>query len=317
MYAKYVYNSGATQANILADLTAILTGETTVANLSAGCNKTDTTITSTVEAGWTLHDGASGTNKKVLKAAYSGNASVFKYLELDYSYGINYGITCQFYETFDNSTHTGTNKTANSNTEYAQRMDTSSSGNILHIFSSARFVALFSQMANGSWGDVSNSGATLATEFKPLCPWTNDTDYPYPASCVSFSDSVSSSKKTYLSRAKTNGNSDVTGVSAVARLASIGATGYSNLLSSSDYFPTGANLKVYDDSGNLKVPRFPIFIADPPAFTMPIGDISACADIWFAPSSLLARLDTVTIGANPYIAIPATQTSVTYLIRKG
>jgi hypothetical protein len=50
---------------------------------------------------------------------------------------------------------------------------------------------------------------------------------------------------------------------------------------------------------------------------MPIGDISACADIWFAPSSLLSRLDTVTIGANPYIAIPATQTSVTYLIRKG
>lgn len=315
MYAKYQYVSGATQANILADLTAILTGETTVANLSAGCDKTNTTITSTIAAGWTLHDGSSGTNKKVIKAPYSGNAAVYKYLELDYSYSADYCITCQFYETFDNSTHTGTNKTANSNTELGQRMTTSTSGNILHVFSSARFVALFSQTANGNWGDISYSGATLAIEFKPLCPWSNDTNYPYPASCVSLSESLYSAKKTYLCRAKTNGNSDVTGASAVARLMSIGAS--QGLLTNNDYFPTGSSAKVYDDSGNLKVPRFPIFVAEPLVFTMPIGDISASANVWFAPSSLLSRFDTVTIGSDDFIAIPAYQTSVMYLIRKG
>lgn len=51
MNAKYTYVAGATAANILADLVAILTGETNVNNLSASCNKPFTTIESITAAG--------------------------------------------------------------------------------------------------------------------------------------------------------------------------------------------------------------------------------------------------------------------------
>lgn len=57
MYSRYNYSNSATLVNIINDVTAILTGETNEANLSAGCDQTNTFILNTyANAGWTLHD---------------------------------------------------------------------------------------------------------------------------------------------------------------------------------------------------------------------------------------------------------------------
>ncbi|MCP4696745.1 MAG: hypothetical protein GY862_07840, partial [Gammaproteobacteria bacterium] len=45
MYAKYFYSSGAAQADVLADMAAILTGETDPGNLADACDKASTAIT--------------------------------------------------------------------------------------------------------------------------------------------------------------------------------------------------------------------------------------------------------------------------------
>ena len=86
MYARYQYNSGVqatVQANILADLLAILTGEVNVSNLSASCDKVNTTITVDNPAGWVLHDAAAGTNAKAIKAPLADDQATFKHLVLD------------------------------------------------------------------------------------------------------------------------------------------------------------------------------------------------------------------------------------------
>lgn len=313
MYAKYQYVSGATQANILADLTAILTGETDKNNLSAGCDKTNTTITSTIAAGWTLHDGSSGTNKKVIKAPYSGNASKYKYAEINlYS---TTGFTAQIYEDFNATTHTGTNASGQSQTTYLQRLLLTSNDNKIHVWATPRMIALFSELGSGLVGDDSYSGATIITEMKPLPPWNNDTDYPYPSFGIGSSYSYySAARYFYVPRALKNTNSDATGANAGFKIASIGAC--SDGFSTAANFPNGVNAKVYD-GGVLKVPRFPMFAIYPENFTMPIGDISACSDIWLAPYNLLTLFDLVTVGANEYLAIPASQTTIKYLIRKA
>lgn len=57
MYAKYNYLTTATLLNVANDVIAILTGETNKANLSAGCDQTNTSILNTyTNAGWALHD---------------------------------------------------------------------------------------------------------------------------------------------------------------------------------------------------------------------------------------------------------------------
>ena len=56
-YARYNYSNTATLVNIINDINAVLTGETNKANLSAGCDQTNTFILNTyANAGWTLHD---------------------------------------------------------------------------------------------------------------------------------------------------------------------------------------------------------------------------------------------------------------------
>lgn len=57
MYAKYNYTAGTTLLNVISDITAILTGETVVANLSVGCDDANTEIlTPYAVAGWSMFD---------------------------------------------------------------------------------------------------------------------------------------------------------------------------------------------------------------------------------------------------------------------
>jgi hypothetical protein len=244
-----------------------------------------------------------------LKAAYSGNASVFKYAEL--SIDTTAFFTAFLYETFNETTHTGTNITSNGTTT-RQQINLTTGGKI-HVLSSARMIVILSETT--VYGDA-NQGALVIAEMKPLCPWNDDTSYPYPSVCLILSGvwGSTSAYNCYMSRVKNRLNSDLTGANATSTVGSM--CGIGSNITSATYFPAGSDAKVYDGSGNLKVPRFPLFPVYPAVFTMPLGDISVCSDIWLAPSSLLTAFDVVTIGANEYYAIPA-NTQVKYLIRKG
>lgn len=79
MYARYNFTAGSAYADILSDVTAILTGETNIANLSAACDQALTTIDARIPAGWTVHDAAADTDAKCLKAPHADDPTQFKY----------------------------------------------------------------------------------------------------------------------------------------------------------------------------------------------------------------------------------------------
>lgn len=106
MYAVYNYQAGSTQANVLNDLVKILTGETNKANLSANCVQANTSILSTVPAGWTLHDAAAGTNTQNIKAL-NQDGTTYKYFSLQMTSTTT--MSGAFYESWNAIAHTGTN----------------------------------------------------------------------------------------------------------------------------------------------------------------------------------------------------------------
>jgi hypothetical protein len=309
MKAVYQYNAGATAANIRDDLIAIFTGETTVANLSASCNKSTTTITSVVAAGWTLHDGAASATSKVIKAPYADDGATFKYAEI--SIPDNSGVRMFGYETFNATAHTGTNKTANSSGIF-QYLDVTNGGKF-YLFSSARFLMICAETKT-AWGDnqlTTYSGPFLIAEHSRISPW-NTVASGYPAFCfismamVNYGSFSTSYVPMYSPRFKNRANADLTGTSAILWGSSI--CGY-NQFNDVNSFPQGVDAKVYDSNGNLQIPFLPLYCNSPSLTVIPMGDFSSISDIWLAPANVMANFETITKDSNNYIAIRYGHTS--------
>jgi len=85
VYASYFYVPGASSADVLNDIVAILTGTTDVNLLSASCDKTQTQIrTDYAQAGWT-QEGSPSTGQILLSSPHSQDPARKKYLILDSS----------------------------------------------------------------------------------------------------------------------------------------------------------------------------------------------------------------------------------------
>jgi hypothetical protein len=106
MYAVYNYKAGSTAANVSADIIKLLTGETNLANLSTDCVTANSSIISTVAAGWTVHDASAGTNIQVIKALCQ-DGTTYKY----YRFGCTSTTVCEgtISEGWNAGTHTATN----------------------------------------------------------------------------------------------------------------------------------------------------------------------------------------------------------------
>lgn len=154
-----MYNTSQTAANLLSDIVAILTGETNVANLSAGCDKANTELLSTYSAaGWTLHDNAAGTNAKCLKAVIADDATKFKYMVIDTNTAGT--ILQKTYETWNETTHVGTNLCYASDIAISNQRYNLATGGRLDITASIRHCAMFAYVSAiyGSSQYVSASG---------------------------------------------------------------------------------------------------------------------------------------------------------------
>jgi hypothetical protein len=309
MYARYQYNSGATQANILADIVKIFTGETNKANLSASCNQALTVITASVAAGWTVHDAAASSTSQVLKAPYSDNGSAYKYVELKATSTSAFDVFG--YETWNATAHTGTNKTGN--TSSPQPWTSSSTGFFL-LFSSSKFLAIVGQYGT-TYGAGSYKGMTIVAEHSREQPWNDGTSYPSFTAIVSTGDCLNGNKQAYFTRVKDTNGYDLTGTSAVTYLVTVGTTygGWATV----GQLPQGVNAKVLDNSGNRYIPMFPIYLFDSSVFSSPVGEISSICDIWVAPKDMLGHLESTTQNGTDYIAVSVHSSGHRFLFRQG
>jgi hypothetical protein len=187
MYARYNYNTSATAAQILADIVLILTGTTSLASLSVGCDQVNSFILTGYNlAGWTLHDQVSAT-KVILKAPSIDLPAVYIYQELNTATTANQ-ITTNLYEGWNAATHVGTNLTnASAITTMGARFTVGTAASIV-IAASANYSMLQSNTAAGIGG---GTGFTCIAQHTRLSPWdTVANAYPnsvYFKSVVSLS----------------------------------------------------------------------------------------------------------------------------------
>ena len=139
MYAVYNYAAGATAANVASDMIKLMTGETNKANLSADCVQANTSIVSTVAAGWTVHDAAAGTNTQVLKALCA-DGTTWKY----YKFGVTSttATVANHYESWNATTHAGTN--ACFLDSYGTGVWASTQGGYFYLYVTPRNIIFFS-----------------------------------------------------------------------------------------------------------------------------------------------------------------------------
>lgn len=212
MFAKYQYVAGASVANILADVVAILTGTTNKAMLSADCDQANTYILSTVAAGWTVFDASAGTNKQCISAPCAGGGPD-KYVVLDFN--TSGYVLSKLYETWNASTHTGTNvANLSDNASYSPTIN-ATTGGILFLAATNRYLIVQGYIS-GIW---SANGPAIIVERERIDPWdTSAAGYP----CGLFG-SLSTAIDQYTTASTNNGfhsprckgaTSDVTGANA-------------------------------------------------------------------------------------------------------
>ena len=141
MYAIYNYQAGATQANVVADLIKLITGETNKANLSADCVQANTTITSTVAAGWSVYDASAGTNYQVVRVL-NQDAATYKY------FGLEFSSTTVFKTYICESWNSGTHAATNAQS-YITGVWNSTGGGYFYLYVTAKNIVIFPWTSGG------------------------------------------------------------------------------------------------------------------------------------------------------------------------
>jgi hypothetical protein len=150
MWAKYVYDSGATAANIIDDVYLILGGETDKSNLSADANQTTTEIIATVASPWTNWDDVSAT-RKVLRCPVSDNGTEYKFVALNDVSSTYIRLTA--FEDFDEVAHTGTKETT-LNDKVGMSMLPTNGGTYYLSANATYFLIMHYYPTNDVWGNT-------------------------------------------------------------------------------------------------------------------------------------------------------------------
>ncbi len=304
MYASYFYSAEATAANILADVVAILTGETTVANLSAGCDKVNTTIDASVAvAGWTSHDASAGTNAVCLKAAVADNASQYKYLVIDTN-SDGY-IHTKVYEDWNATTHAGTNLAYYSDqVSVAQRVNTATGGRI-DISASIRHAFMFS-LQGGVFGSSTGNYPSGVLERTRRSPWdTVANGYP-PFAHVSGMNATTFREPRIVNAS----GADITGSSITNYPIHSFGGGSSTLVN------TPATTVVANEAKTVFKHALVNFGLVNPAVGHLGGDFSSLCDIYLTTYNNGASFDTIAVDNKTYI-VWACGTTYRFAVRQG
>lgn len=311
MKARLETNANITPANLLQGIISILTGTLDLTTLPTGFNTAASSLSTSIsQAGWTVHDNAASSNSMVIKAAYSDDATRFKYVEIQVTTN---AINVWAYESWDATTHTGTNKTGNTGSSYQyQRLTLSQAGRI-YLNANNKFFAITSEFGT-SWGDQ-YSGITLAVEHTRIPSWNTAATYPAFAVCF-LGELMNGAKSCYMPRARKKSGVDALGPEAATYFGSVGIS--YNQWTQPQSIPTGADAKVLNADGTKTCPFMPIYLTDPQNFSIPLGHLSN-ADIFLAPVNLLANLETVlkTGSTSEYMALQTSSNGHRLMLPNG
>lgn len=280
MYAEIVTEPGIiTAANMKTALVQVLTGETDINNLPQGINKIKSKIRFSINvAGWTQHDG-----EDVLKSPLSYTFDHLKYCRL---YITNILFHFKAYEEWDETTHTGTNITANSSASFSLRWSLTAE-TVFYISASERYI-LMNTNYDSIWGDTNYSCFIGLFEFENRLI-NHGTDYvPYFGILVGSQMLRPSTNYVfnahygycfYLCRSLSYARQEI--LADIVFCTPIGAI---NVGMSQDFlFPNGWNKEIImPDPPNILI-KIPLALNKPINYIMGIGWIHTACNTWFLP----------------------------------
>jgi len=313
MFARYNYSAGATVANIIADIVAILTGTTDKNTLSASCDKANTYIYNTyTNAEWILHDAAAGTNKVVLKGARFDAPAEYEYAMLDFSTSSKFGI--KLYETWNAGAHTGTNPAFTTfgagNTSYYQRINTAAGGSVIIYANKGRCI-LFQGNTSTGLGDDGYKAWLGCMQRSRLSPW-DTVAAGYPLSVVASGYVMFSSSSPPLlpcCRIKNPAGGDITNTNMCGlRSAWLGGGGDSFPIAGEGYTQHQSTVyKLPDGAGGFYAPLINLG-ANYGLYGHLGGSFSDVCDVWLGVAYPF-NLDEVVTGGKTYVFIQNTSSA--------
>jgi len=301
MYASYFYSAGATAANVLADIGALLTGTTDKATLSASCNQSSTSIDASVyTAAWTLHDASAGTNAKCYKREYPDDATKFAYLVVDTN--TSGKVLMKVYETWNAGTHAGTNLCYYSDQTGGCPQVSLAAGGQIDIYCN-NYCVLMVSLFGATYGSSSQLGWTGLFFRTRNSAWdTVANGYPPFAWVWSY---ASNAPYCYAPRTLSAAGADITGANAPMNLCTIFGQG---LIAPSLTVPAAADK-------TLKHLLIPFFFSYYSTGNLG-GDVSQNADVYITSASLGTNFDEFEIGSNRYV-IWSSSLNYRIAVRKG
>lgn len=315
MWAKYVYDSAATAANVMNDVYLILGGEETKTNLSADCNQAGTQIVADVSSPWTQWDNWTAT-KKILRAEVSDETGVYKFVALNDVTNTIIRLTAA--ADWDEVLHTGTDETV-AYDKCSMTMDPSNGGTF-YLAAQQEFFILMHVTSTNVWGKSNDDpsygsiGCFECTRGNPslaigdMPNWfisgtdtiwgdSDTTSYARFWQGRNNADTVVKPFDAQMARmARDRAYSDtssyaLTGVGGTTALAAIGApvsfTAETIVVGGSPYELTNLECEVY------------------------LGDVSNRCDVWFMPPSTNEVGQVVRIGNSPYFIFKTGYTAAT------
>jgi len=193
MYAIYTYAAGSTQANVLADVVKLLTGETNKANLSANCVQASTSIISTVAAGWSVYDASAGTNKQAIRAL-NQDGTTYKYATVSFSSTTVLNTAVQ--ESWNSGTHAATNEVVAPSISW-----NATNGGTLYIYATVKNFIIYSYSGSvfqlfSSWCfEISRDTIPSGYPCHVGCGPNNGDSYLFSISATQYAASIPRTKK--------------------------------------------------------------------------------------------------------------------------
>ncbi|MBF0140066.1 MAG: hypothetical protein HQL74_07285 [Magnetococcales bacterium] len=313
MHAILEWASGATRANIVNDIVLVLTGTTDKASLSANLTQANSSITSSVAAGWTLHDASAGTNIQCVKAPIADDGAAYKYVCIDHS--TTSELKLVGYDSWNASTHVGTGKYTGSDLAAHSQQSTPASYVIkMRIYASARCIIILAYRSGTRYGATNGGGPTGIFERSRTQPWDTVGNGYIPSVWSNLGSFVTSSTPTTCSSHATAKNYAGTNVQGYLNPCTIGVS--ANYFTTASEFPSSASAFFKNASGSDTIPMFPIWFTNPGTFVAPLGDISSISDVWTVPRGPMADFDEFTDNGKTYTVFGSSGTGC-IAVRKG
>ena len=317
MYAKYVYNTGATITQIHDDLFELFCGETDKNNLSAGCDTTLTFITAAYSTSpWEDFDDVS-TQERIMRLESSDDSGVYKYVGFHHN---NSNDLCfAIMESWDAGLDTPTNEFGPNYDKDAMEVQPGTGGT-MHVYSSQFCTILCHERTSGIWGNIGGDptygsmGIFECTRDHPALALGDMPNWFVSSTAMVWGDGDSTMDATFW-RMRDEFNVELTPFTA-----DFDYCGRDNPLSDSNSYPItgapGSSTALREIGDPTTYGLEPMFVSGSFSQTAQdsttyIGNVSERCDIWMMPVGSEECGKIVHIDGLPYIVLKLGYTTST------